>query len=70
MSVPVKPFERINGPLNGPGYSYESCDGYMIDRFRFDPGHPGYPDPHINFEQFVQSGGRFDRIVNRHIPHK
>ena len=52
----------------GPGIAREMPDTTgLIERFRYDQGHQGYPEPHLNYEIIVPGIDRKPIIDNFHI---
>ena len=64
---PLKPAEILG--IGGSGIAREmpGTSG-LIERFRYDPGHPGLPEPHLNYEIIVHGVERKQIIGNFHIP--
>ena len=69
LYTPVpKPFQPAGNFGIGPGIGREMpSTGGLIERYRYDPGHPSLPEIHINYEIVIPGISRKLIIDNHHI---
>ncbi len=63
--APLAPLDPIRGP--GSPLDNDIVPGFLTERFRFDTAHPGCESDHVNYENFVNLGGKNQAVVNEHV---